>query len=227
MNKTSDKIKAARLKAKLSEKQLAKKCGLTANYIEQLESGKKIVSESIAAKIFKALAINPDALTQESMARKEEVVKKRPKPQTVQKVTHTSIDHSASWSGALDNIIRKYPVYNLKTQKPVYSKSLPALEKKIDGYNCDKLSFIEISDNDMSELGVNTEDVIMIYLSTEITNDKIYYFEYQNKKMVRRLRKEQNNKIRISYNHESGDSIIADSNKVKIIGKCVKLERSI
>ncbi len=41
MNRLAEKIKKARLNAKLTEKELAKKCGLSVNYIIQIESGKK------------------------------------------------------------------------------------------------------------------------------------------------------------------------------------------
>lgn len=221
MNKTAEKIKIARIKAKLSEKQLAKKVGLTANYIEQLESGKKIISESIASKILKALNIKEDILSQENIARNEEVVKKNVR-KPIKNVTHKSVDFTASWTGALDNLIRKYPVYSLKTQKSVGVKSLPTVEKKVDGFNCDKLSFIKMDDS-ILELGILENDIIMIYLTNDITNDKIYYFELENKRYVSKIRKEQNNKIKI----DTDESKIIDSNKLKIIGRCVKIERLI
>lgn len=227
MSKSAEQIKAARIKANMSEKQLAKKCGLTANYIEQIESGKKIISESIASKIFSVLDINSDVLTQESMARVEERIISKPTPKPVKRATHTNVEHSASWSGALDNLIRKYPVYSLKTQKVVSQKSLPTLEKKIDGYHCDRLSFVQVCDNEMEEFGIIENDVLMVYLSEDITNDKVYYFELENKQYIRRLRKEQNNKIIIAKNHNNEDNIKVDFNKVKIIGRCVKIERNI
>ncbi len=223
MSKAADKIKLARKKANLTEKQLAKKCGLTANYIEQVESGKKIISETIAEKIFKVLKIKEDSLTQESLVREETRVIKRPKP--LQKTTHKSVDHSASWSGALDNLIRKYPIYNIKTQKIVGEKKIPTVEKKINGYNCDKLSFIEVDDNDLAELGIVKSDILTLYLTTDITNDKIYYYEMKNKKYVSKLRKEQNNKILLISAANKSEQV--DAKSVKIIGKCVKLERNI
>ena len=226
MTKSAEQIKAARVKANMTTKQLAKKCGLTANYIDQLESGIKIISESIAAKIFKVLDISADSLTQESMARKEERTVPRPKVKTVTRVTHTDVEHTACWTGALDNLIRKYPIYSIKTQKSVGDKSLPTLEKKIDGFNCDKLSFIQVNDDEMTDLGIVNEDILTVYLSKDITNDKIYYYEIENKHYVRRLRKEQNNKIRISKDH-SNDYEKVDISKVKIIGRCVKIERKI
>lgn len=221
MNKTAEKVQLGRLKKNMTPKQLAKKCGLTASYIEQIESGKKIISESIASRIFKILDIKDDALTQEAMARKE-IVKPRPKVQTPQKVKHHAVDLAPSWAGALDNIIRHYPVYNAHTKKEVGSRTIPTLEKKVEGYHCDKISFVEVFDNTMSKFNILENDVLMMFLTSDITNDKIYYIEYENTPYIRKLRKEQNKKVSL---YSDNQTITVDLNKVKLIGKIVKLER--
>lgn len=222
MNATAKKIRDARIKSGLSEKQLGKKCGVTGGYIQQVESGKKIINESIAMKILKVLKVDLDSLTQETTASKEARVIK-PKPVVKKKVVHTEIDHAPSWGSALDNIIRKYPIYNILTQKSIGVKTISTLDKKIDGYHCDKLSFVEVDDNALNELGIIKNDVVMINLSTNITNNKIYYIEMNNKFFIRKLRKEQNNKVIISIGHDKNE--LLDINKVKIIGECVKIER--
>lgn len=222
MNKTAEKIQIARLKKNMTTKQLAKKCGLTAGYIEQVESGKKIISESIAEKIFKVLEVKATSVSLEAMARREEVVKQAPKPKPVQKVKHHSVDHAPSWSGALDNIIRKYPIYNAYTKKEVGQKTIPTVDTKVDGYHCDKLSFLEVFDNTMSTYNILEGDVLMMFLTKDITNEKIYYFEYENRPYIRKLRKEQNKKISM---YSDNQPLTVDSEKIKLIGKIVKLER--
>lgn len=224
MNRTAEKIQLQRLKKNMTTKALAKKCGLTANYIEQVESGKKIISESIAEKIFKVLEIKADSLTQEAMARQAEYVRKRPVPKPVQKVKHHEVDLAPSWSGALDNILRKYPIYNAHTKKQVGERTIPTLDKKVEGYHCDKISFIEVFDNTMAKFNILEDDVLMMFLTSDITNDKIYYFEYENRPYIRKLRKEQNKKISL-YSDNQTETV--DINKIKLIGKIVKLERMI
>lgn len=222
MNKNAEKIQLARLKKNMTTKQLAKKCGLTANYIEQIESGKKIISEAIAEKIFKVLEMKSDTLSQEAMARKEEYIKQRPKPKPVEKVRHHEVDLAPSWSGALDNILRKYTVYNAHTKKEVGVKTIPTLDKKVEGYHCDKISFIQVFDNTMSKYNILEDDILMIFLTKDITNEKIYYFEYENRPYIRKLRKEQNKRISL---YSDNQTITVDSDKIKLIGKVVSLER--
>lgn len=224
MNKTAEKIQLARLKKNMTTKALGKKCGLTANYIEQIESGKKIISESIAKKIFEVLEIRGDALSQEAMARRAEVVRQRPKPKPVEKIKHNSIDMTPSWSGALDNILRKYTVYNAHTKKEVGIRTIPTLDKKVEGYHCDKISFIEVFDNTMSGYNILEADVLMLFLTQDITNEKIYYFEYENRPYIRKLRKEQNRRVSL---YSDNQTLTVDLDKIKLIGKVVKLERSL
>ena len=45
MSRLGDTIRAARVKAKLTEKALGKKCGLAESYIKDVEAGRKIVSD--------------------------------------------------------------------------------------------------------------------------------------------------------------------------------------
>lgn len=219
--KTGEKIQLARLKKNMTSKALGKKVGLTAGYIEQVEAGKKIINASVASRIFKELGINEDALSQEAIARTQapKPIKKVVKPK---KVTHHSIDHAPSWNKALDNILRHYPVYDAHTKKQVDEKLVATLDAKVEGYHCDKMTFIRVFDNTMNKYGIHENDVLTIFMTQDITNDKIYYFEYQNRPYVRRLRKEQNKKVSL---YSDNQTLTVDLDKLRLIGKVVKLER--
>jgi len=222
MNKTAEKIHLARVKQNMSAKALAKKCGVTASYIEQVESGKKIINESIASRILKALGVDESSISQEAAARKEAVEKKRPKAPIKKKVTHQEVDMAPSWSGALDNVLRHYPIRNAYTKKQVGEKVIATLNKKIEGYHCDKIALIEVFDTSMSSYNILEKDVLTIYLTEDITNEKIYYIEYQNKAYIRRLRKEANKKLSL---YSDNQTEVLPLEKVKIIGKVIKMER--
>ena len=74
MNRLAVKIKEARIKAKMSEKDLAKACGQNINYILQIESGKKVINEKIAEQILKILGEKID-LFQDQEEEKKTIVK--------------------------------------------------------------------------------------------------------------------------------------------------------
>ena len=45
MSRLGDTIRTARLKAKMTEKALGRKCGMAENVIKDIESGRRIVSD--------------------------------------------------------------------------------------------------------------------------------------------------------------------------------------
>jgi transcriptional regulator with XRE-family HTH domain len=223
MNKTAEKIHLARVKRNMSAKDLGKKCGVTASYIEQVESGKKIINETIATRILEALGEDRSIISQEATAKKSEVVQ-RAKPKAKVKVTHETVEFSPSWSGALDNVIRHYPIINAYTKKKVGEKVLATLDTKIEGYHCDKIALIEVFDTSMESYNIFEKDLLTIFLTTDITNDKFYYVEYENKPFIRKLRKEANKKVSF---YSSNQTEVVSLEKLKVIGKIIKLERKL
>jgi len=76
----------------------------------------------------------------------------------------------------------------------------------------------------MSSYNILEGDTLMMFLTKDITNDKIYYFEYENRSYIRKIRKEQNKRISI-YSDNQTETV--DAQKIKIIAKVVKLERNL
>jgi len=224
MSRVATKIKEARIKAKMTEKELAKKCGLSASYIIQIECGKKVINEKLAENILNALGEKLEFLNLQDSIEEKEAKQSDEKRETKKKEEFYTIEPTDQWSGALANIIKKFPIYEVDTNKIVGYKELAILGKKIEGYNWDKILFVKPSDNTMEALRVKKDDIIMINLSSEIQNNSIYLFEINNKKMIRQLRKESNNKVAIYTGIKGENPAITELSKIKIIGKCVKVE---
>ena len=72
MSRLGDTIRSARLKAKLTEKALGKKCGLAESYIKDVESGRKIVSDDQAQRILKVLGVANPVSTELDVAAERE-----------------------------------------------------------------------------------------------------------------------------------------------------------
>ncbi len=220
MNRVAVKIKEARLKAKLTEKQLAKKCGLSESYILQIESGKKVINEKAAESILSILGAKLDFID-----RQDEEKEHKPKEEKVvpPKVEFYNIQPTEQWSDALANIIKKYPIYEASTSKAVGHKELPIIGKRVEGYHWDKLLFIQASDDSLEALRIKKGDVVMVYLTNEIQNNSIYYFEMNQKKYIRQLRKEANNRVILASGIKDRAEEV-DLKNIKLIGKCVKVE---
>lgn len=220
MNRVAVKIKEARLKAKLTEKQLAKKCGLSEGYILQIESGKKVINEKAAESILNALGAKLDFID-----RQEEEREEKPKAEKIAppKVEFYNIQPTEQWTDALANIIKKYPIYEAGSNKVVGQKELPIIGKRVEGYHWDKLLFIQAADDSLETLRVKKGDVVMVCMTNEIQNNSVYYFEMDQKKYIRQLRKEANNRVILSTGKKDSTEEV-DLKKIKLIGKCVRVE---
>lgn len=223
MNPLAKKIQEARIKAKMSEKDLAKKCGLAASYIIQIESGKKIINEKTAETI---LAVFGERVEMDFMTEIEEkpVVKtvvKKEAPKVVQ--PHVAVEPNDQWAGALANIIKTFPIQELPSNKVVGSKELPVLNKNIEGIPWEKLMFYKVSDDDAKDLRIQAGDVVWVQQVKEIQGKGVYLVEMKNKKLIRRMHKT-NNKFELSKGPQDAAPITAELQDVKIIGKCVRVE---
>ena len=79
MSRLGDTIQKARIKAKMTEKALGRKCGLAESFIKDVESGRRIVSDEQAQRILKVLGVANPVSTELEVAAEPEV-KLRPKP---------------------------------------------------------------------------------------------------------------------------------------------------
>lgn len=224
MNRLAVKIKEARIKAKMSEKDLAKACGQNINYILQIESGKKVINEQIAENILKILGEQIDFF-QDSV--KEEIpaaVVKAPVKQVAKPtIQEQSVTPNDQWTDALSGVIKKFPIVDEVTGKPVDSKELSILGKKVEGIHFEKVLFVRISDSDLPKLRIMKGDTVTLHSTTEIQNQGIYYMEYNQKKLIRQVSKHQNNKAVFSKGPNEPETEV-NLKDLKILGKIVKVE---
>jgi len=221
MNRMALKIKEARQKSGLTEKQLAKKCGLSAAYIIQIESGRKIINEKAADNILKALGEKPEML--EDVSASEEVTTEVKKVKVKNEAVTYTVEPNAQWASALAGVLHKYPVVDCYTNKVVANKELPIINKKVEGHKPDRLLFIQASNNEMQALRIEMGDIVTVMMTHEIQNNALYLLEVNGKRFIRRVRKE-NNKLRLSKGTIEESPHLIDAKTTTVIGKCIKVE---
>lgn len=222
MNRLAVKIKEARIKAKMSEKDLAKAIGQNINYILQIESGKKVINEKLAEQILSVFNETVDFYV-EPETKKEEIVKKVPVKSTVQKEPTLSVTPDDSWGDALAGVIKEYPVLEENSHKIVDHKSYSILNKKVEGVHFEKVMFIKVTESECSALRVYKNDILTILLTSEIQNQGIYYVEIKGKKIIRKLSKTQNQVVLISKGTVQTE-VEMPLKDLKILGKVIKVE---
>jgi transcriptional regulator with XRE-family HTH domain len=228
MNPIAEAIQKGRMQAGMTEKVLAKKCGLSETYIKQVESGKKVINEEAAKKILLVLGTEPEILIQGSSSQQSEPAEQpvsvpgRKQPQIQE--TRLPLEPNDQWTDALAHIIKRFPVEDLITGNIIGYKALPLLGKNIDGCKWESVRFFQVSDQQMQHMRINLNDIVMVCEAEAITNGKVYVVEIGGKRMIRKLTKMQNNKVAATTGKSGADSELYQPGQLKVIGRCMKVE---
>lgn len=229
LNPIAKKIQEARLKAKMSEKELAKKCGLSAGYISQIESGRKIINETAAAAILKVFGESMESSYSEYLDADTPAPVARPVVKSVAAMkpvpVHEPVQVEANdqWAGALVNIIKEFPVNDIRSGKRVGRKELPILNKKIEEIPWEKLLFFMASDDDAIGLRIGKGDLLWVHEMKELQGEGVYLLEWQNRKQVFRIQKLQG-QLGLGQGAVGSKPTIVNLKDIRILGKCIRVE---
>lgn len=219
MNRLAQKIKEARVKAGLSEKDLAKRAGIQLNYLLQVESGKKVVNEQVANQILSVLG------TQEAFIDPTELKPKETKTKPVQEKKHTAPVHpNSEWSSVLAGVIHKYPIIGENSGKIIDHREYPILNKTIDGIHFDKLMLIQVEKSDLPAFRILKGDVLSLIKGSALDANAVYYFEYQKQKQIAFLRQESDHYVSVMKSVNDSAPVKVKLNEIVIFGKCIKVE---
>jgi transcriptional regulator with XRE-family HTH domain len=222
MSRVGDKIKNIRMSTGMSQKQLAKKLGVAENFVNEVETGRKIINQDPIDRISKVLGkdINDITMSFEEQVFEEEKVKKpaasvrKDKPEQVSDV----------WNEAFASVIKSIPIYNYSLTKVLGSKQLPLLNNKIEGHNQDKVFYLEIEGDDMIGFRIAKGDLAFAVSTNEFFNNSISLIQYGDKRVVRQLQRLDNSKALIISNKGSVVTETVSIKEIKVIAKLERLE---
>ena len=233
MSRLGDTIRAARLKAKLTEKALGKKCGLAESFIKDVESGRKIVSDDQAHRILKVLgAANP--ISTELDAAAEPPVKLRPRPRAYilteeeQKAPDRQAQNESNdaWLDALGGVVKRVPV--MSPDGVVVDHVLtPIVQGKIEGGAPDKVLYYRCPDDMLRGFRVHAGDLLLVVPASRAEDDRLMLIEYGGERMVRKLLKLDGGRIQMQAFNQEFSAVIGNIQTVKVLGRCVKLVRTL
>ena len=233
MSRLGDTIRTARLKAKLTEKALGKKCGLAESYIRDLESGRKIVSDEQAQRILKVLGVASPVSTELDVAA-EPPVKLRPKPrayvlpveQQAENARKAAEESSDAWLDALGGVVKRVPV--MAPDGLVIDHVLtPIVGGKIEGGAPDKVLYYRCPDDMLRGFRVHAGDLLLVVPAAKVEDGALMLVEHGGERTVRKLMKLDGNRIQLqAFDHEF-TADVAPAAEVRVLGRCVTLTRRI
>ena len=185
MSRLGDAIRKARVAAKLSEKQLGRKCGMAENIIKDIESGRRIVSDDQAQRILKLLGADSPVSTELDVAAEPEV-KLRPRPrayvmpaQDVPADQQRSADESTdAWLDALGGVVKRVPVMDPKGVV-IDHVLTPVIGGKIEGGAPDKVLYFRVPDDSLRGFRVHAGDLLLTIPDSRAQDGALMLVEYR------------------------------------------------
>lgn len=221
MSRVGSKINSLRIAKGLTQKQLAKMIGVSENFIIEVESGKKVLSDDLMKRVSKALG---EEVSELSMVIPEKTPEKEEKATARSMVKPPQQDIQKVWNDAFESVLKAVPVYDYSLDKSLNVRQLPIVSNKIEGYAKDKVVYIEIQDNDMIGFRILRGDLAFAYLTGEIENNSVCLVEYNGERAVRQLKKLDGDRIMLLSNNGKLVTETISARNLKVLARLVKLE---
>ncbi len=253
MSRLGDLIRTERVRAKLTPKQLAKKCGVAESYLVAVEKGTKIIADDQARRILKAIGLREqteadfslddiaatvDLATVGSPVAK--TVATRPAPKTEPEAElvastggktpsgHKDVAEEKNvggsiWLGAPTSVLKHVPVMNA-IMKPIDHRLLPIVAGKIEGANPDKVFYYLVPDDSMRGFRVHQGDLALIVPAHSPIDGAIMLVEYNNHRFLRKVKKLADFTVILQSFDKEYDAETAQINECTFIGRAAKLE---
>lgn len=220
MSRVGVKIKEARQKKGISAKQLSKKLGVAEKFILDVENGKKIMSQNLIERASKILGEDLNDLTMNYDESQSE--EKKPTIKYNNNYNASTTEKVDTWENAFSSILRDVPVYDYSLSKIIGKRTLPLISNKIEGHAADKVLFLQVMDDDMFGFRIMKGDIAFGYKTSEIENNCFYLLEYKGERVLRQVKRLDNNKVLLISNTRG---IFTQTAEVKSITPLVKLEK--
>lgn len=214
MSRVGKRIQDARVKTGVSAKQLAKKLGVSESFINEVESGKKIINEDLIRRVEKTLDINLD----------EEIFTEIAEPvENLKKIENTKVINK-QMEDAFSHILKKIPVCDINFKEIFEYKYLPILDKKVEGFNGEKIIYIKAPDDSMRGFRIQRDDMLMIYQNPEVINNSIVLLDMDGKRCIRQIKRLDANKLLVISHSNDLKTETKDVKSINVIGRCIRLE---
>ena len=220
MSRVGERIKEAREKSGMTQKALAKKLGVAEKFVNEVETGRKIINESLISKVSKVL--NTD-LNDINMVVTDEELQKELKAEKQLRQTKPA-DVNEVWNQAFGSVLKNVPIYDYSLAQVKGYKQLATASNKIDGHTANKVFFFIIENNDMTGYRIQENDLALCYSIKEIENNSICLVEFNGKRVIRQIKKLDNVKALLISNNGSMRTETANIKEVKAIAKLYRIE---
>lgn len=220
MSRVGERIKEAREKSGMTQKALAKKLGVAEKFVNEVETGRKIINESLISKVSKVL--NTDLNDINMVVTDEELQKELKAEKQVRQRKPAEVNEV--WNQAFGSVLKNVPIYDYSLAQVKGYKQLATASNKIDGHTANKVFYLKIENNDMTGYRIQENDLALCYSIKEIENNSICLVEFNGKRVIRQIKKLDNVKALLISNNGSMRTETANIKEVEAIAKLYRIE---
>ncbi|EHK2442342.1 helix-turn-helix domain-containing protein [Clostridium perfringens] len=220
MSRVGERIKEAREKSGMTQKALAKKLGVAEKFVNEVETGRKIINESLISKVSKVL--NTDLNDINMVVTDEELQKELKAEKQVRQTKPAEVNEV--WNQAFGSVLKNVPIYDYSLTQVKGYKQLATASNKIDGHTANKVFYLRIENNDMTGYRIQENDLALSYSIKEIENNSICLVEFNGKRVIRQIKKLDNVKALLISNNGSMRTETANIKEIKAIAKIYRIE---
>ena len=237
MSRLGDLLMLERTRQKLTRKQVARMCGISENYLKDVEEGRRIIQDDQARRILNKLGtsqrneaefsldeiaatVDLGTLAPQKPAPQPEK-KPEPKPEPAKPVS--AEEQSGIWLDALSSVLRPVPVMNAGWIQ-VSRRMVPLQDGKIEGAKPDRVVYFLAPDDSMRAMRIEKGDLVLVVPQNLPEDGAIMLVEYGAHRCLRKVKLLGNSNILL----QSGDRELAAESvhisDIKIVGRAVRVE---
>lgn len=227
MSRLGDAIRNERLRLGLAPKALAKKCGVSEKFLLEVESGKRIIQDTEAARILKVMGKQQSVLADfEATA---DGLPTAPRPQAAAPTAPARPAPKAQeapsevWVNALSGIVRAVPVRGY-LQQPLGVKPTPIEDNKIEGAAADKVFYLQMPDNSMAGYRIRQGDLVLMTPFTSLEDGGVYLLEEDGKTSLYKVNVQGGNRLLLQQYEFEPRAHTADAKAVKLLARARRVE---
>ena len=241
MSRLGDLIRLERTRQKMTHKQVARKCGVSEKYLQEVEAGTRIIADDQARRILKSIGMsqqNESDFTLDDIAstvdlqsavpkiEKAAAVKtpaaKKQEAQAEDVVTDPGTAGSI-WIDALSSVLRHVPVYNA-VMKEIDHRLVPVSNGRIEGADPAKVFYFVAPDNDMRGFRVQRGDYLLVVPAQSPVDGAIMLVQTPLGRVLRKIKCLERFQIMLQRFDAECESEIVGMSELNVVGRCVRLE---
>ncbi len=228
MSRLGEMIKEERIKAGWSQKQLAKKSGVSESFLADVELGTRIIADTQATRILKVLG-----KSSEVFADFESKADGMPTP-TVSRPTVTRqapaqekpakpAEPTDTWLSALGGLMQAVPVKN-SLGNVVDQKVLPVKSGRIEGVVAEKVFYLLAPDDSMMGYRIRRNDRLLVLPATAPVDNAVMVFMQDSAYYLRKVNMQDGGRLLMQWYDFDPHSEVVNQKEVTLVGRVKRVE---